>query len=232
LSPSIFGDARANRRRNIMQILYLIRHGETEFNRDGRVQGHTESDLSELGVEQAERVADRLRDVDFAAAYTSPLRRAAETCRIALAPRIRIEARDGLKEIHLGAWEGETASDLRTKYPREVKQWFVNPSAVQIEGAETIDQFRQRVTTTIESILKDHVDEVCAVVAHGGVICTYLTSVLGMASDDIWRFKIRNGSVTRLIYPRGIGRIDLLGDVHHLDGVIREVPESRFRIFP
>ena len=65
-----------------MQVIYLIRHGETVFNRDGRVQGHTESDLSELGREQARRVGDRIRGVEFDAVFTSPLRRAEETCSI------------------------------------------------------------------------------------------------------------------------------------------------------
>jgi len=215
-----------------MQVIYLIRHGETAFNRDGRVQGHTESDLSELGREQARRVGERIQGVDFDHAYTSPLRRARETCALAINGSVAVDARDGLKEINLGAWEGRKASDLRKEFPVEVKLWFHRPSEITIENGETIAQFRRRVTDEMTSIRDAHPDDTLAVFAHGGVICTYLTSLLEMKLDDIWRFKIRNGSVTRVIFPQDRPRIDLLGDIHHLDGVLREVPDGSFRLFP
>jgi broad specificity phosphatase PhoE len=69
-------------------------------------------------------------------------------------------------------------------------------------------------------------------VTHAGVICAYLTSVLGMSLDDLWSFKIRNASVTRVLFPQGKARIDLLGDIHHLAGVVREAPDRPFRLFP
>ncbi len=215
-----------------MQIVYLIRHGETVFNRDGRVQGHTESDLSELGREQARRVGERIRGVDFVRAFTSPLRRAEQTCAIAIDGSVEYETREGFKEINLGAWEGRKASDLRREFPEEVKLWFRRPSGVRIEGAETIRQFRSRVTAEMDRIRDVCPQGTLAVFAHGGVICTYLTSILGMKLDDIWRFKIRNGSVTRVIFPQGRPRIDLLGDIHHLEGALPEVPQSAFRLFP
>ena len=215
-----------------MQVLYLIRHGETAFNADGRVQGHTESDLSELGREQARRVGKRLEKVPFAAAYASSLRRAMETAEIAFDGAIPLEPRDGLKEMNLGVWEGRRADELRREFPAEVKQWFHEPTALHIEGGETIAQFRVRITSEMESIREAHPDDAIAVVAHGGAICTYLTHLLGMKLDDIWRFKIRNCSVTRVLFPQNRPRIDLLGDIHHLDGAINHPPLGSFRMFP
>lgn len=215
-----------------MHVLYLIRHGETDFNRDGRIQGHTESDLSERGRDQARRVGERLRQHDLIAAYTSPARRAVDTCNIALDGMVPVHEREGLREIHLGAWEGRKAADLRVEFPDEVRLWFEKPSAVHIDGAETLLDFRDRVTTTMDGIRGGYDGGAIAVFAHGGVICTYLTSLLGMSLDDIWRFKIRNGSLTRVIFPMGRPRIDLLGDIHHLDGVMPELPERPFRLFP
>jgi len=215
-----------------MQILYLIRHGETAHNRDGRVQGHTESDLSDMGREQAARIADRLSKVPFVAAYSSPLRRAWDTCQIAIGDRMDVTAHMGLREINLGSWEGKKASALRKQYPVDVKEWFRRPTRVNIEGAETIRVFRNRVVTTMNEILNAHDEGAVAVFAHGGVICTYLTSVLNMRLDDIWRFKIRNGSVTRVLFPMESPRVDLLGDVHHLDGLLRPPPAKSFRLFP
>ena len=215
-----------------MQVIYLIRHGETDFNRDGRIQGYTESSLSDLGVEQARRVGERLRGLGISHAYASPLRRAADTCRIALDGSVAWETREGLREVHLGVWEGEKASALKQRYPEDVKLWFERPSAVRIEGAETIRAFRARVTRTMDAIRAERPEGVIAVFAHGGVICTYLTRLLGMKLDDIWRFKIRNGSITRVLFPDDRARVDLLGDVAHLDGAIREVARPGFRLFP
>jgi len=215
-----------------MQVVYLIRHGETGHNRDGRVQGQTESELSELGREQARLVGERLRGVDFIKAFSSPRLRAVETHRIALDGSVPVETHDGLSEIRLGAWEGEKAADLRKKYPEDVKRWFHNPSEVHIEGAETIRGFRQRVARAMTGIRRANPEGTLAVFAHGGVICVYLTHLLGMKLDDIWRFKIRNCSVTRVVFPQDKPRIDLLGDVHHLKGALRELPARTFRIFP
>jgi broad specificity phosphatase PhoE len=215
-----------------MQVIYLIRHGETDHNRDGRVQGYTESSLSDLGEEQARRVRDRVRGIRIAAAYSSPLRRAVDTCRVAVGDTVRWQTHEGLREIHLGEWEGRRAAELRRDYPDQVKLWFQKPSRVKIEGAETIRAFRARVTRAFDAIREDHRDETIAAFAHGGVICTYLTSLLGMKLDDIWRFKIRNCSLTRVIFPQNRPRVDLLGDVSHLDGAMREIPKGSFRLFP
>ncbi len=215
-----------------MQVLYLIRHAETGFNRHGRVQGHTESTLSRLGKEQAQRIGRRLDYVDFVAAYASPSKRTMQTARLAFGDALAIEPREGLREIRLGKWEGEKATTLRRRYPREVELWFHRPSAVRIPGAETVGQFRRRVAREIGGIRAAHADGEIAIVTHGGVICAYLTFALGMKLDDLWSFKIRNGSVTRVLFPQGRARIDLLGDIHHLNGAFREMPGRPFRLFP
>jgi broad specificity phosphatase PhoE len=215
-----------------IQILYLIRHAETAFNREGRVQGHVESSLSRLGTSQAKRIAERLGYIDFVAVYASPSRRTVQTSRIAFGRDVEIETREGLREISLGKWEGQKASVLRRRYPREVHLWFHQPSAVRIPGAETIGMFRRRVVREVNRIRREHPAGEVAIVTHGGVICAYLTAVLGMGLDDLWRFKIRNASVTRVLFPQGRARVDLLGDIHHLNGVFREVPGRPFRLFP
>jgi broad specificity phosphatase PhoE len=213
------------------QVLYLIRHAETGFNRDGRVQGHTDSNLSPLGIKQARRIGRRLGYVAFAAAYASPSTRTMDTARLAL-KGVEVEPREGLREIRLGSWEGKKAEDLRKRYPREVERWFHSPMAVRIPGAETVGQFRRRVVREMNRIRKESPAGEIAVVTHAGVICAYLTSVLGMSLDDLWSFKIRNASVTRVLFPQGKARIDLLGDIHHLEGVFRETPNRPFRLFP
>jgi probable phosphoglycerate mutase len=98
-------------------VLYLIRHAETGYNRDGRVQGHTDSNLSRARdrTGATDREAPRLREASEAA-YASPSRRTMHTARLAL-PNVTVAPREGLREIRLGAWEGQKAEDLRERYP-------------------------------------------------------------------------------------------------------------------
>lgn len=215
-----------------MQTFYLIRHGETENNRRGRVQGWTESPLSALGREQARRIGVRLAGIRPDAAVSSPLGRALETAKIALGDGAAIDVRDGIREINLGVWEGRSASELRRAYPEDVAVWFDRPGALRIEGAETIRSFRLRVGREMEKLRTDFEDATVAVFTHGGMICAWLTLILGMKLDDIWRFKIRNGSLTRVFFPAGKPRVDLLGDVSHLDGAVRDLPPGTPRLFP
>jgi broad specificity phosphatase PhoE len=215
-----------------MQVIYLIRHAETESNREGRVQGFSESPLSDLGLEQARRLRKRLRGVPVDAAVSSSSERAVVTARIALDGRMSHDTLDGLREMNLGVWEGQVAADIKKAFPREVKMWFDRPSLLRLEDGETIRSFRRRVTSTMELIRETRGDATIAVFTHGGVIRIYLTSLLGMKLDDIWRFKIANCSVTRVLFPANKPRIDLLGDVHHLDGALRESPPNAPRLFP
>ena len=205
-----------------MQTLTLIRHGESEWNKEGRIQGYMDCDLSDLGCRQAEHLKNRLKVEKFDAVYASTATRAMDTGRIALGHRFDIESRGALREINLGAWDGVLVSDLRKRFPHDVELWFRKPSQVAIEGAESLRSFRQRVTRGIEQILMSHDENSSVVVfAHGGVICSYLTGLLGLKLDDLWRFKIRNASITRLIFPLNEPRIDVLNDISHLDGAMR-----------
>ena len=209
-----------------MQRLLLIRHGESEFNREGRIQGYLDCDLSELGFEQAGRLQKRLDNEKLDLVFTSTATRAAETARIAVGHRLGIERRERLREINLGVWEGEIAEDLRKRLPRETDMWFRTPSKVRIEGAETLAAFRRRVAAEIDGIRAAHPDRGIALFTHGGAICTYLTSLLGLKLDDMWRFKIHNCSITKIFFPMKLPRIEVLNDISHLDGAIRYAPNT------
>jgi broad specificity phosphatase PhoE len=209
-----------------MQRLLLIRHGESEWNREGIIQGFMDCDLSDLGREQAEKLRERLDMEKFAVAHSSTSTRAVDTARIAVGHRLQIKTHPDLREINLGEWEGQNAVELKRRLPRETDMWFRTPSRVRIPGAETLRGFRRRITRAIEGIREQHADQGVLIFAHGGVICTYLTSLLGLKLDDMWRFKIRNASITKVIFPMNRPRIEVLNDISHLDGAVRYAPNT------
>jgi broad specificity phosphatase PhoE len=209
-----------------MQRLLLIRHGESEWNRDGLIQGFQDCDLSDLGREQSNRLRERLDLEKIDAAFSSTATRAIETSKIALGHRLSIDARPNLREINLGEWEGVQAAELKRRLPVETEMWFRTPSKVRIKGAETLRAFRTRITREMERVREQCPDDGLVIFTHGGVICTYLTSLLGLKLDDLWRFKIRNASITKVIFPMNEPRIEVLNDVSHLNGAVRYAPNT------
>jgi probable phosphoglycerate mutase len=148
--------------------LLLVRHGETDWNRDGRWQGHSDTQLNEAGREQARRVAAELDGVD--AVYASDLARAAETAEIIAAELglpVRLDAR--LRERSFGAWEGLTADEIEAGFRDQHLRWLAGEGA-GADDAEPFDAFAARVRSFLEDVLDAHRDETVLLVAHGGSI--------------------------------------------------------------
>jgi broad specificity phosphatase PhoE len=148
--------------------LLLVRHGETDWNRDGRWQGHSDTRLNDAGREQATRLAAELRDVDVV--YSSDLARARETAEVlagALGLEIRFDPR--LRERSFGAWEGLTAPEIETNFGEAHARWLTGNGA-GADDAEPFADFGARVRDFLEDVVERHPDETVLVVAHGGSI--------------------------------------------------------------
>jgi broad specificity phosphatase PhoE len=148
--------------------LLLVRHGETDWNRDGRWQGHSDTHLNDAGRDQARRVVRELHDVDVA--YSSDLARARETAEIiaeVLGLPVRLDAR--LRERSFGAWEGLTAAEIEAAFGDAHGRWLAGEGA-GADDAEPFDAFGARVTSFLAEALERHPGETVLVVAHGGSI--------------------------------------------------------------
>jgi broad specificity phosphatase PhoE len=148
--------------------LLLVRHGETDWNRDGRWQGHSDTHLNDAGREQARQVAADLGHVD--AIYASDLTRARETAEIIAADlglEVRTDAR--LRERSFGAWEGLSMPEIEEQFGDALARWRLGdgPGA---DDAEPFEAFAERVREFVEEILARHPDEAVLVVSHGGSI--------------------------------------------------------------
>jgi len=169
-------------------LQYLVRHGESVSNLEGRVQGQEDIELSDLGRAQAQRVADwsrRLSASSSTAAVTigevwsSPLRRARETAaEIAAALGLPLMLEEGLCELHAGIFQGHLWADLETEFPDEVAQWRSGDVHYVIPGGESRAQLAARGRAAIE-MLAGRDTPGMIVVAHGGVLTAALGSMLG-----------------------------------------------------
>ncbi len=185
--------------------IVLVRHGETDWNRDHRFQGHADIALNETGRAQVRVLAAELSGESFSIAYTSPLRRAAESAEI-LAAALGLEVRpcDALKEVHVGSWAGLTVPEVEGRFPDGLRRWI--ESRAGWEGGETYDELGKRVLMGLRRIEEAHRDATVLAVTHGGPIRSVQAAIRGLpfeASRDEVRF-VENCEVVRLTIRDGV----------------------------
>lgn len=208
--------------------MILIRHGESTWNQERRIQGNMDPGLSDHGRTQATMLASRLQGRPFAGLYTSPLRRALETAAV-LGESVGVPPQplDGLQEIRLGAWEGKTASEIRTMCGDGYDRWLDGPlDAAGPPGGEGVRAFQQRAVDTLEGLRKAYPDGDLLVVTHGGVIRVYLCHILGLDLNRMFRIKTDNTAVTEILFSGERANLALLNDTCHLNPTVRCNPHS------
>ena len=148
--------------------ILLARHGETEWNRLGRWQGHADPPLNDVGRSQAAALAVQLEGDGIAAVYSSDLRRASETARI-VADRLELDVTEdrALREIDVGAWSGLTRDEVRERYPDGFARWLAGEIG---HDGETREELAERVVGAVERIAASHHGQHVLVVTHGGAI--------------------------------------------------------------
>lgn len=200
-----------------MNIL-LVRHGESIWNGEQRIQGRKDPGLSENGKRQARALARRLKKEDIKVVYTSGLKRCVQTARmIAEASGADIKISSGIEEIFLGDWQGKTVEEVKKIYPKIYEKWLRAPSQAAIPGWEGVRRFSKRVDNTFKSILSSAPVSCVCVVTHWGVIAAYLSGTLNADFDYLFKtIRVDNCGVTKVSYKDGKSVIHYLNDTRHL----------------
>lgn len=201
-----------------MEIL-LVRHGESVWNKEQRIQGRKDPGLSERGRRQARALAKRLKRDKIEIIYSSGLKRCAQTARIiAEETKAAVKTYPQIEEIILGDWQGKTVEQVKKEYPGIYKAWLKAPSTARIPGWEGIAKFTGRVEKAFKSILNDNdsASSVC-VVTHWGVIAAYLSKTLDMDFDRLFKtVRIDNCGVSKVSHKEGRLVIQYMNDTRHL----------------
>lgn len=204
--------------------ILAIRHGETDWNVGTRIQGQLDVGLNDKGRWQARRVAAAVAEDGLAFIYASDLARAHDTAlAIGVATGLPVHAERGLRERAFGRFEGETWSDIETRWPKESARWRARDLEFAPEGGETLRAFYARVVEAAERLAAAHPGQVIALVAHGGVMdCLYRAAArIDLAAPRTWQ--LGNAAVNRLLYTPESG-FGLVGwsDTSHLDGRVHD----------
>lgn len=187
----------------------LIRHGETNWNRESRFQGIKDIPLNDTGRGQARKAASFLQDQPLDFAITSPMARPKETAELITAPHpnLTLETDDRLMEISHGLWEGKLEAEIKMDFPGLLQQWKDQPETVQMPEGENLQQVWDRAIAAWEDFVVRFSDRddnpVGIVVAHDAINKVILCHVLGLQPADIWKIKQGNCAVTAIDYPQG-----------------------------
>jgi alpha-ribazole phosphatase len=182
-----------------MATLWLIRHGETDWNVNKRIQGKSDEPLNARGIEQASCLATRLAAMKFDTIYASDLRRVQQTAQHALnrdVQRVQSDAR--LQEFGFGKWEGLSWDDIKSNHTDDYKLWNTNRNETP-HGGEKLSEVVTRLDSFLQEVRERHVNrEQILIFAHGGTIALILSLLLGLDPAQWWRFSMKNCSLSEV----------------------------------
>jgi 2,3-bisphosphoglycerate-dependent phosphoglycerate mutase len=202
--------------------IIAIRHGETAWNAETRLQGHLDIPLNSRGRWQATRAAHALADENIAAIYASDLLRAKETAQAiaALPPRSApapLHLDPGLRERGFGIFEGRTYAEIETVWPEMAERWRVREPDFAPEGGETLVQVRERVARTVNTLASQHLGEQIVLVAHGGVMDALYRLATQQAINAPRTWELGNASINRLLWTPEALTLVGWSDTQHLE---------------
>ena len=198
--------------------LILVRHGQTDWNVNGRYMGWTDEDLSEQGVRQAERLSRRLDRWPIAGIFSSPLKRAVRTAEIVAGRHsLPVQTIEELGEMRVGAWEGMFAGDIAAKYPELWKTWRTNPGDFRMPGGESLGEVCERAVRACGRITDRSEGKMVLVVTHDVVVRLLVAHCLGVSADIYRRLEVGNASITVMERDGERRRLRVLNDTGHLE---------------
>lgn len=201
--------------------LYLARHGETDGNAQQWYQGSTDMPLNRRGIEQANCLSEFLKDVPFAAVYSSTLSRAKKTAEIVAAPHgLPVETHKELMEIDFGLWEGHTYKEITEQWPGEIEAFYDSNGTMPAHGGESFAQVKERAGKKTRELLAGHHDgDAVLIAAHGATIRCILFDLLGLDLTRIWCFQQYNTAFNIIEYYGEKNVMTLMNCTNHLEGM-------------
>jgi phosphoserine phosphatase len=201
-------------------IVYLTRHGETEWNLQKRYQGSGDSPLTELGISQAKLLANHLNSKPIDIIFTSPAGRAKHTAEIIRGDRaIELLTNNAFAEINLGPWEGKYYYDMELEHTAMYQAFWKSPNLYKPEYGESFEQVANRTFEALKDLIKNHTGKNILVVSHAVAIKSLLNTIEGRSLDQFWEKKLLQTSLSIVEAQNGSFKILAYGNTDHLSKI-------------
>jgi broad specificity phosphatase PhoE len=203
-----------------MVTILLIRHGETDWNKEQVFRGKSDVPLNQTGLSQARAVGKALEEIAIDAIYASPLARALETARVLAEGRhVTIRAEEGLSDVDFGLWQGMSKENVKRDYPDLYDTWLTAPQLVTLPRGETLLEVQKRSMAAVQRAIDSNPGKTIAIVSHRVVAKVILCGVLGLDLSRFWHVKQDTCAINRFEYEQGSYFLTLLNDTCHLKGL-------------
>ncbi len=199
---------------------FVVRHGQTEWNRIERFRGRLDVPLNETGLAQAQAAAARLAsERDIVAVYSSPLSRALRTAEpIAERLGLAVQPLAALNDLDFGRWQGLTPAEVAERYPDLYRRWELAPHTVQLPDGESLPALRHRAFPALLELAARHAGRSFVVVSHKVVCKVLLCAALGLDESHYWQVELDNAAISTIEFQNGLCVITRLNDTCHLGG--------------
>lgn len=208
-----------------MTKIYLVRHGETDWNKENRCQGCIDIELNDEGIKQAKAIAERLSIEKIDVIYSSMLKRAFNTAEyINQKFSLNINQDRALNEIDFGEWEGLTFEEMRARPDYNFGQWKTAPHNATFPGEGNLKVVQDRAMNLVYKIIKENQGKNILIVSHGGILKTIILGLLNIGLEAYNKFYITNTSLSIITVEKERNFINVLNETCHLREMIKTKP--------
>jgi probable phosphoglycerate mutase len=200
-----------------MTSVYLVRHGQTAWNKEEIFRGRTDVPLDQTGLIQAELAGQYFKGMEIHAIYSSPLSRAWQTAqKIAQIHQLKVEPLEGIIDMSFGDWEGHAHQEIRQMDNETYRQWIDSPHMVKLPGGESLDDVRGRTMAALEEVLRKHSEKTLVLVSHRVVCKVLICSILGLDNSHFWQIAQDTTAINLIQYKKGKYILSLMNETCHL----------------
>ena len=200
-----------------MTSIYLVRHGQTAWNKEEIFRGRTDIPLDEIGLKQAELAAEYFVGMEIHGIYSSPLARALQTAqKIAQFHALSVQPLEGIIDLSFGNWEGHAHQEIKSIDSERYRQWREEPHRVRLPGGETLDEARARSMAALEGVIQKHLGKTLVLVSHRVINKVLICGVLGIENSHFWQIGQDTTAINLIQYKNGKYMLSILNETCHL----------------
>jgi broad specificity phosphatase PhoE len=212
---------------SIMTSIYLVRHGQTAWNKEEIFRGRTDVPLDETGMKQAELAGQYFKGIKIHGIYSSPLARAWETAqKIAHFHDLKVQPLQGILDMSFGKWEGQSHQDIQKNDKEAYRMWKEEPHLARLPGGESLDDVRVRAMVALEEVIRNHSGKTLVLVSHRVVNKVLICGILGLDNSHFWQITQDTTAINLIQYRNGKYILSLMNETCHL----KTMKEERLKV--
>jgi broad specificity phosphatase PhoE len=209
--------------------IYLVRHGQTAWNKEEIFRGRSDIPLNETGLKEAELAGEYLRNKGIHAIYSSPLSRALQTAqKIGQFHNLEIQPLMGMIDMSFGEWEGKSLKEVQEKDEKRYRLWIEEPHRVKLPGGESLEEVRIRSMAALEEVIQKHPGKTLALVSHRVINKVLICGILGIDNSHFWQIGQDTTAINLIQSKNGRYILSLLNETCHLKPLEKQRTKADF----